>query len=333
MLQKYEISNLKYNFQKCSICMSFSTKLAKAKTSQERCAIKNDRCHHLQQCKAERVNYDVHKLEAAANFCLSLCLDGWSIWTTTAPHACVNSKDLDGMNGLQLKVTGAICHGGPSTQFISFYISDPSVAHDTNLNIEVIRRMLLKVEEKGGVIHDKIYIQTDNAGDNKSKHMFAFLMLLVKEGVASEVQLSMLIVGHTHIDIDQVFSIPSIHMRKMSRVKPLLQTPARMLDEWRDSFRNHPNGVPSMEFIHATRDVKTHVEKGAIDTMFAGYQGTRKAKASKRVNKKQKEAPATGGVEGGIEEAEDAHEHVETMQVKVCAVVGTVVLLLPLLAS
>ena len=67
--------------------------------------------------------------------------------------------------------------------------------------------------------------------------------------------------------------------------------------------------------------------------MFAGYQGTRKAKASKRVNKKQKEAPATGGVEGGIEEAEDAHEHVETMQVKVCAVVGTVVLLLPLLAS
>jgi hypothetical protein len=34
--------------------------------------------------------------------------------------------------------------------------------------------------------------------------MLAFCMMLVKEGVAEEVHLQMLICGHTHCDIDQV---------------------------------------------------------------------------------------------------------------------------------
>jgi hypothetical protein len=213
MLRKYEISNLKYNFQKCSICIALSTKIAKAQTDKERHDLKCQRCSHLTQCKAERVHYDVHKHEAVAGLCTSLCLDGWSIFTTTCPHPTVNSKDLDKLGGLQLKVTGVIVHGGPASQFVKFYVSDPSVAHDVNLNIEVcfvatamvggnpamqvIRRTLLEIQSRGGKIHSKLCIQTDNASDNKSKHMFAFLMMLVKEKITDEVILSMLIVGHT----------------------------------------------------------------------------------------------------------------------------------------
>ena len=109
MLHKHEISNLKYNFQKCSICIALSTKLAKATTDAERNSIKQSRCEHLLQCKQERINYDTHKIGAAANMCTSLVLDGWSIFTTTAPHPTVNAKKLDGLQGLQLKVTGAMC--------------------------------------------------------------------------------------------------------------------------------------------------------------------------------------------------------------------------------
>ena len=63
--------------------------------------------------------------------------------------------------------------------------------------MQVIRRTLLKIQNRGDTVKRKIYIQTDNASDNKSKHMFAYLMMLVKDKVADEVVLSMLIVGHT----------------------------------------------------------------------------------------------------------------------------------------
>jgi hypothetical protein len=119
-----------------------------------------------------------------------------------------------------------------------------------------------------------------------------------------------------HIDIDQIFSIPAIHMRKMSRVKPLLQTPQRMIDEWRDSFRNHPNGVPDIEFIHALRDLKSYFDKDVLDSLLAGYAGTRKKSAAKRVNKNARTSilAATAGDEEAAEE-DSAHDNLETTEV------------------
>jgi hypothetical protein len=46
---------------------------------------------------------------------------------------------------------------------LDFYIAESTVPYDTNLNVEVLRRVLLKIQDKGG-IHDTVYIQTDNAG-------------------------------------------------------------------------------------------------------------------------------------------------------------------------
>lgn len=52
-----------------------------------------------------------------------------------------------------------------------------------------------------------LYLQADNcSGENKNKYMFAFLSLLVSLGIFQEIFLSFLLVGHTHEDIDQLFS-------------------------------------------------------------------------------------------------------------------------------
>jgi hypothetical protein len=52
-----------------------------------------------------------------------------------------------------------------------------------------------------------LYLQADNcAGENKNKFMFAFLSLLVSLDIFQDVFLSFLLVGHTHEDIDQMFS-------------------------------------------------------------------------------------------------------------------------------
>ena len=51
-------------------------------------------------------------------------------------------------------------------------------------------------------------IQADNCSrENKNKYMFAFCACLVALGHFREVQLSFLIVGHTHDDIGQQFSV------------------------------------------------------------------------------------------------------------------------------
>ena len=54
-----------------------------------------------------------------------------------------------------------------------------------------------------------MYVQADNASDNKNWAFILFLAMLVYHSYTVEVYLSFLLVGHTHEDIDQVFSILS----------------------------------------------------------------------------------------------------------------------------
>jgi hypothetical protein len=61
----------------------------------------------------------------------------------------------------------------------------------------------------------KLYLQLDNtARQNKSKYLFSYLGWLVQTCQATEVIVSFLPVGHTHEDIDQLFSRLSVYLRK-----------------------------------------------------------------------------------------------------------------------
>ncbi|WAR06068.1 hypothetical protein MAR_021437, partial [Mya arenaria] len=44
------------------------------------------------------------------------------------------------------------------------------------------------------------------SGQNKNRYMLGFLAMLVHLGVFRKIKLSFLMVGHTHEDIDQLFS-------------------------------------------------------------------------------------------------------------------------------
>lgn len=133
-------------------------------------------------------------------------------------------------------------------------------------------------------------------------------------------------------------SIPAIHMKKMAVTQPLLATPEIMIDAWRQSYAQQQQ-QPTMEFIHAVRDIKKYFDKegkDGIDKLFGGYAGSkvcpmgalkswvivccclqRKAE-SKRAAKKQKaptvaeaeaeQAAAQEAVEEGGDEAGDVGE-------------------------
>ena len=56
-------------------------------------------------------------------------------------------------------------------------------------------------------LHENLLLQLDNcAGENKNCYLFAYLSLLVAKGVFKTVHLGFLMVGHTHEDIDAMFS-------------------------------------------------------------------------------------------------------------------------------
>ena len=99
--------------------------------------------------------------------------------------------------------------------------------------INVLVDVLLKREALAPVL----YLQLDNtARENKNQYVMAFLAYLVQAGIFSEVSiakiniiksmnsillyfqiyLSFLMVGHTHEDIDQVFSRVSSYLKKNS---------------------------------------------------------------------------------------------------------------------
>ena len=58
-----------------------------------------------------------------------------------------------------------------------------------------------------------LYLQMDNcACENKNKYVFAFCSLLVELGIFRKIKVSFQMVGHTHEDVDQMFSRYSTYL-------------------------------------------------------------------------------------------------------------------------
>jgi hypothetical protein len=165
-LAKYEISNLKLNFQRCYVCTKIAAAINKCKTVKQRDHWRSRRTAHLNVCKCERLHYETCKQAAERGECTCIVIDGWSIWSCTCPYTTQTIKGLEGLPGLPLKVTGTIIHGKQELgeKLVSFYVSDPNISHDSNLNCEVVRLALNDYVARGGTIKSKLYIQADNAG-------------------------------------------------------------------------------------------------------------------------------------------------------------------------
>ena len=89
--------------------------------------------------------------------------------------------------------------------------------HDSNQVITSIMNVINDVRDRrGGLLPLVLCIQADNCGrENKNQYMFAFCASLVGLGYFAEVYLSFLLVGHTHKDIDQRFSVISSTLKRL----------------------------------------------------------------------------------------------------------------------
>ena len=76
--------------------------------------------------------------------------------------------------------------------------------------------------------------QADNASDNKCWALLLWLAMLVYHKYTNVVFFSFLLVGHTHEDIDQLFSILAAHFRSLGPLEG--KTPQAFAEEMEASL-------------------------------------------------------------------------------------------------
>ena len=105
-------------------------------------------------------------------------------------------------------------------------------SNDFNLTIEVIHRTLSTLQ----TLPPTLYLQLDNAASsNKNRYVFGYLAFLVQKRVFETIELTFLPVGHTHEDIDQMFSRFAVWLRAHSA-----HTLADFFEALRESFKKYP---------------------------------------------------------------------------------------------
>jgi hypothetical protein len=105
---------------------------------------------------------------------LVIAIDAFDKYKTTFPFFINPPKSAtEGATLLVTKLTAALVHGFGAGVYC-FWATD-QLNHDTNLTIEVVRRTLLKIEELHGPLPRRLYLQLDNASENKSAQFLAFI--------------------------------------------------------------------------------------------------------------------------------------------------------------
>jgi hypothetical protein len=207
------------NFQGCTECTTLRTIVRRASRGGSRLLLLTARANlaaHKKLQKDQRHLYYKRRWLArqTESGCISLIFDKWNSQTTTIPYFMrspasawkVLKKLVLGMHVLLVMI-----HGRPNANY--FFYMNGSIRGDANFNIEGVRRALL-THANGGALPETIYAQMDRAGDNLNYTMLGFFGVLVMWGMVGEVFLSMLMVSHTHEDVDQTFSVGARYMYK-----------------------------------------------------------------------------------------------------------------------
>jgi hypothetical protein len=183
---------------------------------------------HLAIARAERQKFYKHGRKANMTKSIamnktwhkyaSVIIDGMTQWTTRLPHFRRIPKHLDSKDFLDVHNMGSMIEN--VGRFMDFNYAN--FKDDANFLVNVLHRDILRIQEhrRNGdgensyPMPEVLYVQLDNVNTNKSKLMLAYAAWLVHSDVFRKVKLNFLLVGHTHENIDQMFSRFSVRLRR-----------------------------------------------------------------------------------------------------------------------
>jgi hypothetical protein len=159
---------------------------------------------HLAFVQRERRAYKICKNLAKQHpdKYLSVVIDGADQAKYKLPYAREKSKET-GTHKIKSHVFGLMAHG----RGVHMTTTTDSCKLGHNSTIDLLHRFLMFEKKRGATIPKTLFLQLDNTTkQNKGKYLYSYLALLVELHVFDNVYINFLPVGHTHVDVDQVFS-------------------------------------------------------------------------------------------------------------------------------
>ncbi|CAH1271076.1 LAMB1 [Branchiostoma lanceolatum] len=216
---KKEFPNLKIprktRFTKCTECDTLRKLLKSAKTKEDIKEVQDRRTAHFGLQNSARQKYYKHIKKARnqpENY-LSIIIDSMDQNKSAIPQFDTETKLQASLKPLRVHLTGALVHG---QQRAFVYAWTEKFRMDTNITVNVLISILLELaKDYNGHLPNTLYLQLDNsAKECKNKYIIAFAAWLVHLRVFRKVKLGYLMPGHTHEDVDQMFSRFSTHLDK-----------------------------------------------------------------------------------------------------------------------
>ena len=199
---------------------------------------------------SERRKYYKHSEKARRNPTkyLSIIIDGMDQSKTDLPHFSRKAKAVTGMTLLKTHLTGVIVHGLD----ILGYWDIRQWPHASNLTINILLEVLTSMKDK---LPPVWYLQMDNCGrENKNRFVLAMCCYLVELGIFQKIKVGFLMVGHTHEDIDQVFSRFSTWLNRHSAT-----TQEKLMTGFETSYTPRPRSFQVERLLDITEWLAPHL--------------------------------------------------------------------------
>ncbi|XP_071821925.1 uncharacterized protein [Apostichopus japonicus] len=204
-------------FTVCGTCQSLKEVAERARTGKETEECRQLQEVHLNHVKSEREQYHLARTKACqfSTELTTLIVDGMDQSKTDLPHFVQNDKDVKHLAKVPVHITGVLIHTkGPCDKFAYVYTDVKHIPHDSNMTITCILRTLVKHKDTLG---KDLFLQLDNCyRENKNRYLLSFCSLLVELKIFRVVTVHFLPVGHTHEDVDQMFSCIARALKKQN---------------------------------------------------------------------------------------------------------------------
>jgi hypothetical protein len=171
--------------------------------------------------------YALNKLNAIQNpdKYISVAFDGFDTRKTQIPHRRVNTKATEKMDTMAVPFTGALIHGHLPGAIIHY--THGELPKDSSYTTQCVLQTLKRVFDlRPCTSIEIIYIQMDNCHrENKNRTLLWLMAIVLRMGYSKEVSLNthyicnlilffaaqihvnFCLKGHTHNDVDQMFSV------------------------------------------------------------------------------------------------------------------------------
>ena len=264
----------------CSECDQINTLQKFAKSESETMYANQRKKSHVLNIREKYLQF-CERRELAVRFpddYLSLGMDDIDQSKIKTPYTAKKTKDCAGMLKLDNHCTGVIVTSGKfkGDRCVFAYLNNNQFPQDSNKTASIVFDVLMFVKTKFGKLPRKMLVQSDNCSrDLKNQLVLAFYWVLVEYGVFEEVVVSHMPVGHTHGDVDQVFSIFASQLRKVE-----LPTFESLLDELK-KIKIDSQPILVREMVHTTDFVK-HINP--LIQQMTGHTGFHQFKIRKGEN-------------------------------------------------